>query len=109
MSTLRVQRSEMASVLHVSEGEVRGEGWEVRLGDERGGDTSPLPRWHPGLPLQIWHITLKRPQACVHIGNENALEERESQRGRTRETESVSAAWFYCAIFNTSRCLNEMT
>lgn len=43
MSTLRVQRSEMASVLHVSEGEVRGEGWEVRLGDERGGDTSPPP------------------------------------------------------------------
>lgn len=84
MSTLRVQRSEMASVLHVSEGEVRGEGWEVRLGDERGGDTSPPPpRWHPGLPLQIWHITLKRPQACVRIGNENALEERKV-RGRER-------------------------
>lgn len=31
---------------------------------------------YPGLPLQIWHITLKRPQAYVHIGNENALEER---------------------------------
>lgn len=28
-------------------------------------------------PLQIWHITLKRPQACVRIDNENALEKRE--------------------------------
>lgn len=50
MSTLRVQRSEMASVLHVSEGEVRGEGWEVRLGDERGGDTSPPPAVAPRTP-----------------------------------------------------------
>lgn len=29
-------------------------------------------------PLQIWHITLKRPQARVRIDNENALEERET-------------------------------
>lgn len=35
-----------------------------------------FPVRYPGLPLQIWHITLKRPQAYVHIGNENALEER---------------------------------
>lgn len=35
MSTLGVQRSELASVLHVSEGEVRGERWEVRLGNKR--------------------------------------------------------------------------
>lgn len=31
-------------------------------------------------PLQIWHITLKRPQARVRIDNENALEERERQQ-----------------------------
>lgn len=40
MSTLRVQRSELASVLHVSEGKVRAEGWEVRLGNK--GVKSPL-------------------------------------------------------------------
>ena len=56
-------------------------------GRQRGED--PLPQWHPGLPLQIWHITLKRPQACVRIGNENALEEREKKvrKGHKRKSE----------------------
>lgn len=64
------------------------ERWEVKGGRwgwaTKGVETPPPPpRWHPGLPLQIWHITLKRPQACVRIGNENALEERKV-RGRER-------------------------
>lgn len=36
----RVQRSELASVLHVSEEEVRGESWKVRLGNK--GTKPPL-------------------------------------------------------------------
>lgn len=67
MSTLRVQRSEMASVLHVSEGEVRGEGWEVRLGDERGGDTSPPPRGGTQDSLSRFGISLSKGRKHVSV------------------------------------------
>lgn len=38
-------------------------GWGVGVDDPPGEQVS----------LQIWHVTLERPQACVHTGNENAL------------------------------------
>lgn len=66
MSTLRVQRSEMASVLHVSEGEVRGEGWEVRLGDERGGDTSPPPA-HGGTQDSLSRFGISLSKGRKHV------------------------------------------
>lgn len=50
-----------------------------------------LPLRHPGLPLQIWHITLKRPQAYVRIGNENALKERRKTE-EENETERLTSS-----------------
>lgn len=90
------------------------ERWEVkdgRWGWATKGVKTP-PQWHPGLPLQIWHITLKRPQACVRIGNENALQERKKVRKvrkEVRERLSLCLLLFYFDTNNTSRYLNDRT
>lgn len=73
----------------------RGWAWEGRR------LRPPLPLLaHPVLLLQIWHITLKRPQACVRISNENALEKRSTEK-RVRKTGRYKILRF----FKSNLCL----
>lgn len=53
---LRVQRSELASVLHMSERKVRGERWKVRVGNKR-----------PGLLLSRFGISLSKGRKHVSV------------------------------------------
>lgn len=71
IGALRVRRSEPGlCIAHVRK---KGERWKV---EGEGGQQVPRTS-----PLQIWHITLKRPQACVRIDNENALEKKREKGG----------------------------
>lgn len=85
MSTLRVQRSELASVLHVSEGKVRDEGWEVRLGNK--GVKSPLSGTLDSLPRFGISLSKGRKHVSVQIMRMHWKRERKgegSEKGRER-------------------------
>lgn len=56
IGALRVQRSETASVLHMSERKVRGERWKVRVGNEC-----------PGLLLSRFGISLSKGRKHVSV------------------------------------------
>lgn len=56
IGTLRVQRSELASVLHMSERKVRGERWKVRVGNK-----------YPGLLLSRFGISLSKGRKHVSV------------------------------------------
>lgn len=88
----RSQSSKVRAGLCIAHVRKKGEKWKV---EGEGGQQVPRTS-----PLQIWHITLKRPQACVRIDNENALEKRERRTKAWCFLSHLGVRWLLSKMLN---------